>query len=55
MRVAAIVCFFVVVSSLNCWSNEIEFDSKNYSDIGEAVGISGTMKGDGVTYKNGSS
>jgi hypothetical protein len=50
--IGAIVCFFVVVSSANCWGNEIEFDGKNYSDNGEALGISGTMKGDGVTYKN---
>ena len=53
MRViAAVVFFFFVGSSANSWANDIEFDSKNYSDNGEAVGISGTMKGDGVTYKN---
>ena len=54
MRViAAIALFFIMISSSNGWGEEIRFDSKNYSDNADlAVGISGTMKGDGVIYKN---
>jgi hypothetical protein len=51
MRLILAIAFFVV-SSPACWGNEIKFDGKHYSDGDEAVGISGTMKGDGVTYKN---
>jgi hypothetical protein len=36
------------------WGGEIKFDGKNYVDNGLAVGISGTMKGDGIIYKNNS-
>lgn len=53
MRVIAAIAFIAfLVSSTNCRADEIQFDGKHYTDTGEAVGISGTMKGDGVRYKN---
>ena len=45
---------FSSMTALNAaWSAEIKFDGKNYADnVGFAVGISGTLKGEGVAYKN---
>jgi hypothetical protein len=52
---ACLVVLFVFVSGLmgvdTSWSAEIQFDGKNYVDNGAAVGISGTMKGNGILYK----
>ena len=37
------------------WSAQIRFDEKNYADqMDLSVGISGTMRGEGVIYKNNS-
>jgi hypothetical protein len=42
-----------MMSAHTSWSAEIKFDGKNYADqMGLSVGISGTMKGEGVIYKN---
>jgi len=48
------VSIFVLMGAQTSWSANIEFDSKNYFTApgGLSVGISGTMKGDGVVYKN---
>jgi hypothetical protein len=54
--VALSIFLFGVMGVHSSWSVEIRFDKKNYADsMGLSVGISGTMKGDGVIiYKNNS-
>jgi hypothetical protein len=48
----AIGTALVVTCANSSRSEEMQFANKNWADNGEAVGISGTMKGDGVAYKN---
>jgi hypothetical protein len=50
--IAAAVIIFTTASVTVAWSADIKFDDKNYLDNDEVVGIAGTMKGEGVTYKN---
>jgi hypothetical protein len=53
VRLALGVFMLSVMGVHASWSAEIRFDGKNYADVmGLSVGISGTMKGDGVIYKN---
>ncbi|MDB5608696.1 MAG: hypothetical protein JWP25_5596 [Bradyrhizobium sp.] len=40
------------VNSARCADGDIIFDSKNFADNGLAVGITGTLTGDGVLFKN---
>lgn len=40
------------VNSARCAEGDIIFDSKSFADNGLAVGISGTLTGDGVLFKN---
>jgi hypothetical protein len=52
--VAALLSVFAtaITSVAAALSADMEFDSKNFLDNGEAVGIAGTMKGEGLIYKN---
>ena len=53
VRLALGVFMLSVMGVHASWSAEIRFDGKNYADVmGLSVGISGTMKGEGVIYKN---
>jgi hypothetical protein len=50
-RLVALSIFLFGVMGAS-WSAEIRFDKKNYADsMGLSVGITGTMKGDGVIYE----
>jgi len=50
---ALLIVFTTAITSVTAaWSADIEFDGKNFLDNGEVVGIAGTMKGEGVIYKN---
>jgi len=49
-----IVFMTAMTSVTGAWSADIKFDGKNFLDNDEVVGIAGTMKGEGVTYKNNS-
>jgi hypothetical protein len=48
--VVAVLIVFTTVTA--AWSADIKFDGKNFLDNGEVVGIAGTIKGEGVIYKN---
>lgn len=54
-RIAA-TSIFILMGTQTSSSSDIKFDGKDYFTApgGEAVGISGTMKGDGITYTNNS-
>lgn len=50
---AVLIVFTAAITSVPAaWSADIKFDGKNFLDNGELVGIAGTMKGEGVIYKN---
>lgn len=38
----------------NAWASDddIIFDNKHFHDLGDSIGISGTLTGDGLAYKN---
>jgi hypothetical protein len=51
-RINAIIVLSAFMVSTTCWGQEVKFDEKNFQDNGVGVGISGTMTGNGVPYKN---